>query len=226
MTWRRYHHSHPTLLLSHSHLCTATKFPFMYSQKMNFSRPPQSPFPHSCVCERFIYPQDRSAYFPATEQADRSWDYINRLQTHECGNRDGGRAIHFLGIFVSNFRYCVFAVFYSHPSVSYPFLFSAIQLSCLLYSHPSLLLTVHIAIHLFVSHQFLLSKRLTVSQTIFNEIYNWKDTKIKKSIVKRCLRQQTATSEDHSISGKKVRMDIREEQKLGQERIYGPASVS
>jgi len=28
---------------------------------------PQSPFPHSCVCERFIYFQVRSTYFPAAE---------------------------------------------------------------------------------------------------------------------------------------------------------------
>ncbi len=28
---------------------------------------PQSQFPHSCVCERFIYSQDRSKYFPAAE---------------------------------------------------------------------------------------------------------------------------------------------------------------
>ncbi len=32
--------------------------------------PPQSQFPHSCVCERFIYSQDRSTYFPAAGQAD------------------------------------------------------------------------------------------------------------------------------------------------------------
>jgi hypothetical protein len=25
---------------------------------------------------------------PAAEQADRSWEYINRSQTHECGNWD------------------------------------------------------------------------------------------------------------------------------------------
>jgi hypothetical protein len=31
------------------------------------------------------------------------WEYINRSQTHECGNWDCGRAIPFLGIFVSNF---------------------------------------------------------------------------------------------------------------------------
>ncbi len=28
---------------------------------------PQSQFPQSCVCERFIYSQDRSTYFPAAE---------------------------------------------------------------------------------------------------------------------------------------------------------------
>jgi hypothetical protein len=27
----------------------------------------QSQFPHSCVCERFIYSQNRSTYFPAAE---------------------------------------------------------------------------------------------------------------------------------------------------------------
>jgi hypothetical protein len=31
---------------------------------------PQSQFPHSCVCERFIYSQDWSTYFPAAEYAD------------------------------------------------------------------------------------------------------------------------------------------------------------
>ncbi len=29
---------------------------------------------------------------------DQSWEYINRSQTHECGNWDLGRAIPFLGI--------------------------------------------------------------------------------------------------------------------------------
>ncbi len=40
----------------------------------------------------------------------RPWEYINSSETHECENWDWGRAIPFLGIFVSNFRYCVFAV--------------------------------------------------------------------------------------------------------------------
>ncbi len=32
------------------------------------------------------------------EICGRSWEYMNRSQTHECGNRDWGRAILFLGI--------------------------------------------------------------------------------------------------------------------------------
>ncbi len=70
----------------------------------------QSLFPHSCVCERLIYSHDRSAYSDAGKYVNRSWEYINRSQTHECGNWDRGHAIPFLGIFVSNFRYCSFAV--------------------------------------------------------------------------------------------------------------------
>ncbi len=46
----------------------------------------QSQFPHSCVCKRFIYSQDRSTYFPPAEQVDRSRKCINRSRTHECGN--------------------------------------------------------------------------------------------------------------------------------------------
>jgi hypothetical protein len=37
--------------------------------------------------------------------------YVNRSQTHECGNWDCGGAIPFLEIFVSNFRYWLFAVY-------------------------------------------------------------------------------------------------------------------
>ncbi len=29
--------------------------------------------------------QDRSTYFPAAEQTNRSWEYINRSQKHDCG---------------------------------------------------------------------------------------------------------------------------------------------
>jgi hypothetical protein len=67
----------------------------MYTRK-GIARP-QSQFPHSCVCERSIHFHDRSTYFPAAE-----WDR--------------GRAVPFLGIFVSNFRYCIFAVRVDHIS--------------------------------------------------------------------------------------------------------------
>ncbi len=40
-----------------------------------------SQFPHSCICERFIYSQDRSAYI-----AGRSWEYVNRSHIYECRN--------------------------------------------------------------------------------------------------------------------------------------------
>ncbi len=42
--------------------------------------------------------------------ADQSWEYINRSQAHKCGNWNWGRELPFLGIFVSNFQYCVFPV--------------------------------------------------------------------------------------------------------------------
>ncbi len=45
----------------------------------------QSQFPHSCVGERFIYSHDRSDYSAAGKYVGRSWEYINRPQTHECG---------------------------------------------------------------------------------------------------------------------------------------------
>jgi hypothetical protein len=62
---------------------------------------PEKEFPHSCVCERFtsIYSHDRSGCSAAGNMwVDRSWEYINRSQTHECGNWDWGRAIPRKGI--------------------------------------------------------------------------------------------------------------------------------
>ncbi len=56
---------------------------------------PQSKLPHPWVCERFIYSQDRCAFSVAGKYVDRFWEYINRSQTRECGNRDWGRAIPF-----------------------------------------------------------------------------------------------------------------------------------
>ncbi len=69
---------------------------------------PQSQFPHSWICERFIYSHNRSGYSAAGKYVDQSWEYIKRSQTHECGNWDWDRAIPFLEIHKWDFCCSVF----------------------------------------------------------------------------------------------------------------------
>ncbi len=95
----------------------------IYDKKFNATKRPiyvwidrhQSQFPHSCVFERFIYSQDRSTFFSCSSRIGRPIVGIyKRSQTHECWNWDLGCTIPFLGIFVSNFQYFVFAVWASN----------------------------------------------------------------------------------------------------------------
>ncbi len=73
------------------------KFRSKYSQKRNVGS--QSQFPHSCVCEWFICIFPRSVcLFCWRKYVDQSWDYINRSQTHQCGNLGWGRPIPRKGI--------------------------------------------------------------------------------------------------------------------------------
>jgi hypothetical protein len=54
-----------------------------YSQKR-----PQSLFPHSCVCERFICPPwSVCLYSAAGKYVDRSWEYLNRSRMWTLGLR-------------------------------------------------------------------------------------------------------------------------------------------
>ncbi len=61
--------------------------------------------PNFCIHGSVSY--DRSVYFAVL----RLWtDRGNRLQIHECRNWERGRAVSFLGLFVSNFRFSAFSV--------------------------------------------------------------------------------------------------------------------
>jgi hypothetical protein len=88
----------------------AMKIAFMYSKKRNWAA--SAPiYTFMCLLGIYIFP--RSVHIFSCNRIDRPIIgnmYINRSQIQECGNWDWGRAISFLGIFVSNFRYCVFAV--------------------------------------------------------------------------------------------------------------------
>jgi hypothetical protein len=65
---------------------------------------------HVSVSDSYIPRIGPHILLPQNRQTNRGNIYINRSQTNEWGNRDWGSAVSFLGIFVSNFRYCAFVV--------------------------------------------------------------------------------------------------------------------
>ncbi len=73
-----------------------------YSQEMNIrASVPISTF--MCLWENYIFPR-WVCLFCWRKYVDRSWEYINRSQTHECGNWGWGRAIPRKGIYKRNCR--------------------------------------------------------------------------------------------------------------------------
>ncbi len=71
-----------------------------YYQKRNIGvSVPFSTF--MCLWANYIFPQ-WVCLFCRRKYVDRSWEYINRSQTHECGNWGWGRAIPRKGIYKRN----------------------------------------------------------------------------------------------------------------------------
>ncbi len=90
------------------------KFRNKYSQKRNIGvSVPISTFMRLWVI--YIYPQS-VFLFCWRKYVDRSWDYINRSQTHESGNWGWGRAISRKGIHKWDFRCSVYMKCFAWPS--------------------------------------------------------------------------------------------------------------
>ncbi len=85
------------------------KFQNKYSQKRNISvSVPISTF--MCLWVIYIFPP-KVCLFCWRKYVDRSWDYINRSQTHECGIWGWGRAIPRKGIHKWDFRCSVVQIY-------------------------------------------------------------------------------------------------------------------
>ncbi len=64
---------------------------------------------HVSVSDLYIPTFGPPILLQQNRQTNQKNIYINRSEKHECRNWDCGRAVPFLGILVSNFRYSIFA---------------------------------------------------------------------------------------------------------------------
>ncbi len=69
-------HSHSTAMVVPIYVFPEMKLCSLVIFKTELKRS-VSQFLQSCMCERFIYYQDRSAYFAPANYVDRSWEHIN-----------------------------------------------------------------------------------------------------------------------------------------------------
>ncbi len=72
-----------------------------------------------CLWANYIFPR-WVCLFCWRKYVDRSWEYINRSQTHKCGNWDWGSAIPRKGIYKRN---CRCSVDHQCFTINYPRLF-------------------------------------------------------------------------------------------------------
>jgi hypothetical protein len=97
----------------------------MYSLKRNCAASvPISTF--MCLCAIYIFSNSANLFSCSiVGRPTRGIHYINRSRKHECTqcrNWDCSRPVPFQGIFVSNFRYCVFAMRILHIFTEYSLL--------------------------------------------------------------------------------------------------------
>ncbi len=108
------------VLLSSPFIHSKDKMPIIwnkYSQKRNIGvSVPISTF--MCLWANYIFPR-WVCLFCRRKYVDRSWEYINRSQTHECGNWGWGRAIPRKGIYNRNWRCSVWEKYQGHLRVRY-----------------------------------------------------------------------------------------------------------